>query len=221
MKPSAASWLPSREQLARERERRAARAYAEELAEIGDPERPAWPPEADGDRETWIAGHWSQAARDEFEIADRAFYFEAMDTAMGALALAIWEAGSDEVRIRGLLERVGLPPWPPGSSAEEVRLHRRQWGAWENVYYGRWQEWTPLSEEERREAHEKEWRRHLWGEAMQARTSGPCWWRTMTMPNPDRVAAYVDLPAGLRLARERGHDETYPRPEGDEEGEEA
>jgi hypothetical protein len=98
-----------------------------------------------------------------------------------------------------------------------VRLHRRQWGAWENVYYERWQEWAPLPEHERRAAHAKAWRQHLWGEAMQVRASGPCWWRTMTMPNPDRVAACVDLAAGLRLARERGRDEMYPRPEGDKE----
>jgi len=43
----------------------------------------------------------------------------------------------------------------------------------------------------------------------------------MTMPDPEHVAAFVDVTAGLRLARERGHDEAYPRPEGDKGGEEA
>lgn len=43
----------------------------------------------------------------------------------------------------------------------------------------------------------------------------------MTMPNPDLVVAHVDLTEGLRLARERRHDEAYPRPESQEEGEDA
>ena len=70
-----------------------------------------------------------------------------------------------------------------------------------------------MKTDERREAHDKSWRRHLEGEANQERWLGRCWWRTMQDPNPDCVVAHVDLVAGLRLARQRGHDEAYPRPD--------
>ena len=220
MSRSARSSIPSREAVRAERVRRSTRRLAEAIAALADPEMPAWPEEADEDPESWAQANWSQAALDAFETEGRALYFAAIDTVMGAVALAVWDAGRDESAVRALVQRVGLPPWPAGSSAEEVRIFRRDhWSAWESVYFEKWWGWVPLPEDERRRAHEKEWRRHLRGEAAQVRASGPFWWRTMTMPNPEYTAASVDITAGLSLALERGHDETYPRPEGDEEGE--
>lgn len=56
-----------------------------------------------------MQSHWSQAAIDRFETEQRALYFEAIDTVMGALALAVWEVGADESAVHALLRRLGLP----------------------------------------------------------------------------------------------------------------
>lgn len=149
-----------------------------------------------------MQSHWSQAAIDRFETEQRALYFEAIDTVMGALALAVWEVGADESAVHALLRRLGLPCWPVGSSAEEARVFRgHHWGAWECVYFREWQQWAPLTPAERQSAHVVSWRRRPAAEAMEVRVHGACWWRSMTMPNPEHVAAFVDVTAGLRLAR--------------------
>jgi hypothetical protein len=212
LRRSVVSSLPSSAQIAAERERRAARRLADSYAELGDAQRPPWPPEADSDPEAWMRAHWSGTAYDAYEIEERALCFEVIDSAMGALALAVCEAGHDQAALAALLGRLGLPCWPAGSSEEARTFRRDRWGAWEAIYFERWLRWAPLDVQGRRAAHAREWRRHLEGEAMEVRAHGSCWWRSMTMPNSTHKVACVDLVAGLRLAVARGHDETYPRP---------
>lgn len=213
MSASGLSWIPSKEAIELERARRAARGLSELIASLDDPQMPPWPSEADADPELWKASHWSRAAIERFETLERALYFETMDTVMGALALAVWEVGDDESAVAALLHRCGLPCWPRGAAADEMRILRRDhWGAWESHYYDSWREWAPLDLAGRRAAHIESWREHLASEAMEVRSHGECWWRTMTMPKPERAFARVDTTAGLRLAGERAHDETYPRP---------
>ena len=212
--PSVPSWLPSRAAIAGERARRSSRRLAEIIASLDDPEMPPWPPAADDDPESWRAAHWPPAGRDRLEILQRALYFETMDTVMGALALAVWELRSDEDAVAALLRGCGLPCWPAGASEQQARLFRGDhWGTWENVYYERWWGWAPLPSSERAAAHEQSWRDHLEGEEMNVRAYGECWWRTMSMSDHEHVRAQVEILAGLRLARERAHVESYPRPE--------
>lgn len=217
MNRSKPSSIPGREVIARELARRANRRVAESLEELADPDWPAWPPEADDNPEAWMEEHWSQAALDDYEISKRELYFETMDTVMGAITLAVWELRTDHAEVARLLGSVGLTIWSAGASTEQAdEFRRRKWGAWEWIYFEDWHKWAPLEPRERQAAHAKSWREHLAGEVLQERSFGRCWWRTCCDPNPNAVVAHVDIAAGLRLASECGHDESYPRP--DEEG---
>jgi hypothetical protein len=217
-KPSS---IPSKATIACERQRRANRRRAQWLEELAYPGWTAWTPEADDDPQAWRAAHWSETALEDYEIFTRDGYFRTIDTVMGAIALAVWEAGPSHVEVARLLESVGLPGWPAGAGEQAAdRFRRNEWGVWEFVYFKDWLKWAPLGPDERHEAHAKSWRRHLEGEAQQERWLGRCWWRTCCDPNPNVVVARVDIEAGLRLASERGHDEVYPRPEEDEVDEE-
>jgi len=217
-KPSS---IPSKATIACERQRRANRRRAQWLEELAYPGWTAWTPEADDDPQAWRAAHWSETALEDYEIFTRDGYFRTIDTVMGAIALAVWEAGPSHVEVARLLESVGLPVWPAGAGEQAAdRFRRNEWGVWEFVYFKDWLKWAPLGPDERHEAHAKSWRRHLEGEAQQERWLGRCWWRTCCDPNPNVVVARVDIEAGLRLASERGHDEVYPRPEEDEVDEE-
>jgi hypothetical protein len=212
--------LPDAEAIMSECRRRHAAALRAWFVELNDPEWPAWPPQADDNPRAWMRANWSQAALDDYDTLQRALFLEKMDTVIGSIALAVWEARRNYADVARLLASVGLTTWPAGASEEQAdEFRRRNWGAWEFVYYADWQEWAPLSPVERQSAHAKSWREHLAGEAHQERWLGRCWWRTMQDPNPGCIVAHVDTAAGLRLAHERGHDETYPRPddEGDEE----
>ena len=217
-KPSS---IPSRDSIVRERARRANRRRAQWLEKLGYPAWPTWPPEADDDPQAWRAAHWSGTALEDWEIFTRDNYFRTIDTVMGALALAVWEAGSDHGEVARLLESVGLPVWPAGAGEQAVRdFLCNHWGPHEFGYFREWFKWAPLGPDERREAHAKRWQKRLEGAAQQERSMGRCWWRTCCAPNPNVVVANVDFVAGLRLARERGHDEAYPRPDETEADEE-
>jgi hypothetical protein len=213
-KPSS---LPTKAAIACEQARRANRRRAQWFEELAYPGWPAWPREADDDPQAWRAAHWSETALEDYEIFTRDNYFRSIDTVMGALALAVWEAGLDHGEVARLLESVGLPAWPAGANEQAVDHHlREEWGAHEFGYFRDWLKWAPLEPDERRAAHAKSWRHHLRSEAQQERRLGRCWWRTCCDPNPNAVVAHVDIAAGLRLASQRGHDEAYPRPEEDE-----
>jgi hypothetical protein len=216
-KPSS---IPTKVAIACEQARRANRRRAQWLEELADPSWPAWPPEADDDPQAWRAAHWSETALEDYEIFTRDNYFRAIDTVMGAVTLAIWEARNNHAEVARLLESVGLPAWPAGAGEQAAdHFRRNEWGVWEFVYFKDWLKWASLGSDERRVAHAKSWRQHLKGEAQQERWLGRCWWRTMSDPNPGCIVARVDVAAGLRLAGECGHDESYPRPadEGDEQ----
>jgi hypothetical protein len=61
------SWLPSRAELARERERRYAAALRACLEALGRADWPPWPPEADVDHHAWVRAHWTIEASDRFD----------------------------------------------------------------------------------------------------------------------------------------------------------
>jgi hypothetical protein len=125
LKRSVLSWLPSREQIERERERRMGRLLAAFLEEHGEPAWPAWPPEEDADYHRWVREHWTPEASDEFDL-----FLEREDALWKVerheLCFDLVDERDDAEAVRRRLLDLEMPVWPESYAGE--------WWQW----YGRW-----------------------------------------------------------------------------------
>jgi hypothetical protein len=119
------NWLPSRAELARERQRRDAAELRACLEVLARPDWPPWPPQADRDYHRWVREHWTAIASDEFDLqllrAQELHRVERHE-----LCFALLDARDDPEAVRERLAQRGLPVWPLD--------HGGEWWHW----YTRW-----------------------------------------------------------------------------------
>ena len=124
-KRSVPSWLPSRQEIERERERRYAALLRGYVAEEDRPEWPPWPEEEDAGYHAWVRAHWSVAASDEFDLhLERSLALLKVET--HELCFTLVDQREDAEAVRSQLLELGMPVWPEGYGGT--------WWEW----YGRW-----------------------------------------------------------------------------------
>lgn len=115
------SWLPSRAELARERERRYAAALRAYLEALGHVDWPPWPPEQDAIYHAWVRAHWTIEASDRFdsvEIIDG----DIERARLGVLVQDLLDLDEDRDAIRARIATDG---------------HQ----VWDEAFDGDWREW--------------------------------------------------------------------------------
>jgi len=124
-KRSAPSWLPSKEEIEREHERRYAVLLRGHLEELGRAEWPPWPEEEDPCYHAWVRAHWSDQAADEFDLhLDRSLAL--LKVERHELCFNLVDERDDAEAVRSRLLELQMPVWPEGFGGE--------WWEW----YGRW-----------------------------------------------------------------------------------
>jgi hypothetical protein len=120
------SWLPSRAELARERERRYATALRACLAQLDCPEWPPWPPQEDASYHAWVRAHWTIQASDRFDsvemVAD-----ELARARLRVLAQDLLDCGEDREAIRERIAAEGHEVWDEDYDGD--------WWAWIEAHW--------------------------------------------------------------------------------------
>lgn len=115
------NWLPSRAELARERERRYAAALRAYLEALDLPEWPPWPAEADADYHAWVRAHWTIAASDRFDVL-RMMTGDLELARLHVLGQDLLDLDDDVEAIRSRIAADGHDVWEEG--------HVLDWLAW-------------------------------------------------------------------------------------------
>lgn len=128
MTESTPSWIPTREAIERELERREARCLAEFLEERGEPTWPPWPPETDADYHRWVREHWTIEASDEFDLFMQRNH-ALWKVERSEMCFALLDLRDKPEKVREFLVERNLPVWP--------ERHAGEWWQW-------YEPWPPL-----------------------------------------------------------------------------
>ena len=121
LRPFMRNWLPSRAELARERERRHAANLRGRLEALDHPDWPPWPPEADVDHHAWVRAHWTIEASDRFDVL-RMMTGDLELARLHVLGQDLLDLDDDVEAIRSRIGADGHDVW------EEDGVH--DWRAW-------------------------------------------------------------------------------------------
>ena len=120
------SWLPSRAEIARERQRRYAASLRILLEELDDPDWPAWPAEADASHHAWVRAHWTIAASDLFDSI-RMIKGDLVQAQLAVLAQDLVDLGQEREAIRARIAADRQPVWGEDFDGDWLAWVREHW----------------------------------------------------------------------------------------------